>query len=128
MDTTRMMHLAGVGANENDKLYEDLMEVVQLPDPENITIEDLVRRMDHCKRALSLCSKLPEKDRKKWLSAVFVNMNKIRGALKRMISAQPDADIAPIKTTQAFAPETPPDDAHGHQLELLRQARQSNAG
>lgn len=126
MDTTRIMELAGVPASEHDTLYEALTEVVQLPDPEDISIDDLVRRMEHCKRALSLCAKLPEKDRKKWLSAVFVNMNKIRGALQRMLAAQPNADVAPIKTKQAFAPETPPEDAHAHQLNLLRQARQSN--
>lgn len=104
MDTKRLMELAGLPANENDKFYEELMEVVQLPDPEDITVEDLARRLDHCKRALSLAAKLPEPDRKKWISACFVNLNKVRGALKKMISAQPNADVSPIKVKQAVAP------------------------
>jgi hypothetical protein len=40
--------------------------------------------MDACKRALSLCAKLPKEDRKKWLSQTFKNMNIVRAALRRV--------------------------------------------
>lgn len=104
MEKSRLYELAGVSANETEVLYAALMEVVQLPEPEDITIEDLVRRMEHCKRAMSLCAKLQGADKKKWLSATFVNMNKIRAALKKMLAAQPDADVKPIKVQQPTAP------------------------
>lgn len=107
MDKQRLMELAGVEREDTEVLYIQLLEFVQLPDPEDITVEDLTRRLEHCKRAMSLANKLPDPaDRKKWLSACFTNLNAVSDALKRMISAQPDADIKPAKVKQAYAPET----------------------
>lgn len=83
MDISRMKHLAGLP--QADSHPEPLLEVVEIP--EDVTIEQLVERLDACKRALSLVHKLPDpQDRKKWMSAAFVNLNKIRGALQRMLA------------------------------------------
>lgn len=91
MDIKRTKQLAGLPSNDNEPFYRELTEVVQLSD--DLSIEDLTRRLDACKRALSLVSKLPDPaDRKKWLSATFVNMNKVRAALKRLI-AKEDAQL-----------------------------------
>ncbi len=104
MDMKRMREIAGIPVEDTTPLYESLMEVVQLPD--DLTLEDLVSRMDHCKKALSLCSRLKDPaDKKKWLSATMVNMNKVRGALNRMIKkldAQQQS-VAPIATSPAPA-------------------------
>lgn len=98
MNIDRMKDLAGIPVHEETKLYRTLTEVVELPD--NISMDELATRLDHCKKALSLANKLPDPaDKKRWLSACFVNLNKVRASLQRMIAAI-DAPIAPIKTKE----------------------------
>lgn len=81
----RVKQLAGIPLEESDQhLMRQLNEYVELTS--DISMEDLMRRMDACKRALGIANKLPDKaDRLKWVSAVFVNMNKIRAGLKKAI-------------------------------------------
>lgn len=91
MEIDRLKQLAGLPQSEENKQYRQLMEVVEIP--EDITIEQLVERLDACKRALSLVHKLKDPaDKKKWMSATFVNLNKVRGALQRML-AKMDAAV-----------------------------------
>lgn len=97
MNITRLKTLAGIPLTEAesrpveaspDEMF--LNEVVKLPD--DVTMEDLIQRMDACKRAMSLANKLTGADRKKWLSATFVNMNKIRAGLRRLIAREEAAE------------------------------------
>lgn len=96
MDTTRLKQLAGLPAAvvENEmKTLELLNEVVELPD--DITMEELIQRLDACKRALSIVHKMTDPaDKKKWMSATFVNLNKVRGALQRMLAKVDAANTA----------------------------------
>jgi hypothetical protein len=87
MDVNRIRKLAGVSLTESIDFEDDfLTEVVDLSGP--LTIEDLIGRLDACKRALSIASKFKDPaDRKKWVSKVFVNLNKVRGALTRLINS-----------------------------------------
>jgi len=87
MDSTRIKQLAGMKLNEADKNLAYLQEVVQLSD--DMSDEDLSERLAACSRALKLVNKEPNPAlRKRWRSAVFVNLNKIRGALQRRIAAE----------------------------------------
>jgi hypothetical protein len=97
MDLSRTRQLAGISIPQDKALFRELNEMVQLP--EDLTVEDLMQRMDACKRALSLCSKLRDPaDKKKWLSATFVNLNKVRAALKHMI-AQMEPETKAVQPT-----------------------------
>lgn len=88
MDLDRIKQLAGLKhyvTEDEAKLYKQLNEVVEIPD--DITIEQLTQRLDACKRALAIVNTMKDPaDKKKWMSATFVNLNKVRGALQRMIS------------------------------------------
>ena len=80
----RLKQLAGIQLTESDLLLQQLSEVVQLEG--DLSLDDVQRRMDACKRALGIANTLPDPaDKKKWVIAVFVNMNKIRAALSRII-------------------------------------------
>lgn len=73
MNLDEIRELAGI---------EQLMEVVQIP--ENASLEDIVGMLDAAKRGLSLANRLTNKnERDKHVRAVFVNLNKIRGALSK---------------------------------------------
>lgn len=88
MELQRLKQLAGLKHNITEgeaKLMQQLNEVVEIP--EDVTIEELVQRLDACKRALSIVAKMRDPaDKKKWMSATFVNLNKVRGALQRMLA------------------------------------------
>lgn len=89
MDLTRMKQLAGLPtttlAEDDQKTLTLLNEVVQLPD--DISMDELIQRLDACKRALAIVNKMTDPaDKKKWMSATFVNLNKVRGALQRMLA------------------------------------------
>jgi len=78
MDTDRFMQLAG--------LDMPLIEAVEIP--EDVTFEQIEKMMDAAKRGLGLVNKLKSgEQKKKHASAVLSNMNKIRGALRRLIAA-----------------------------------------
>ena len=87
MELARIKQLAGMKYNASQgevTLYKQLNEVVEIP--ADITMDELIKRLDACKRALSIVAKLPDPaDKKKWMSATFVNLNKVRGALQRMM-------------------------------------------
>lgn len=86
MDNTRLRQLAGLPTKQ-DPAYTKLLEVVQLGD--DLSLMDLVDRLDACSRALKIVNSLQDpQDRKKWMSATFVNLNKVRGALQRALRAE----------------------------------------
>lgn len=92
MDIERIRQLAGVPQTELNVMYRQLNEVVEIP--EDVTMEQLIERLDACKRALSIVHRLQDPaDKKKWMSATFVNLNKVRGALQRIL-AKMDATAA----------------------------------
>lgn len=84
MDKNRLKSLAGMHTSVEDaKLERQLNEVVALPD--DLSVEDAIQRLDACKRALALVNKMTDPvDKKKWLSKVFVNLNKVSAAVKRL--------------------------------------------
>jgi hypothetical protein len=78
MDMNRMTYLAGV--------EETLIEAVIIPD--DVTLEQIEKMFDAARRGLGLVNKLKNPiDKKKHASAVLANLNKIRGALKRVVAA-----------------------------------------
>jgi hypothetical protein len=87
MDTTRLKQLAGLAKDSTDNpTYSSLMEVVELSD--DLSLDELIKRLDACSRALKIVSTLPDPaDKKKWMSATFVNLNKVRAALQRQLRA-----------------------------------------
>lgn len=89
MDIDRIRQLAGttrVPAKGEASFYRELTEVVEIP--ADISIEELGKRLDACKRALSIATTMQDPaDKKKWVSATFVNLNKVRAALARMIKS-----------------------------------------
>jgi hypothetical protein len=108
MDIARLRQLSGttrVSTQGETSLYRELTEVVEIPG--DITMEELVKRLDACKRALSIVSTLPDPaDKKKWLSATFVNLNKVRGALQRMMKSM-GADV-PAEAPEPVSPGVRP--------------------
>jgi hypothetical protein len=93
MDITRIKNLAGIDlpkteADTNMMLNEALVI------PPDAGVEQIAAMFDAARRAMSLVHKLKNPvDRKKHMSSVFVNMNKIRAALQRAMDAE-DAKIA----------------------------------
>jgi hypothetical protein len=96
MEMSRIKQLAGMQHNSTEgevSLYKQLNEVVEIPG--DITVGELVQRLDACKRALSIVSKMQDPaDKKKWMSATFVNLNKVRGAMQRMMKQMGITDPA----------------------------------
>jgi len=84
-ELTQLLKLANVRRLDESYSHglEQLQEVV---DASQISdIDDAIKRMTHCKKALAIVNKFKDPaDRKKWRSATMVNMNKVRGALKRI--------------------------------------------
>lgn len=69
-----------------------LFEVVQLP--ADASLEDLMTRLDACKRALAIVNGMKDPaDRRKWLRATFINLNKVRGAMQRVMRAEGIDDV-----------------------------------
>jgi len=106
MDISRLKQLAGVKHEQtldsNRQAFRQLNEVVQLSD--DMSMDDLIGRLDACKRALGIVNKMTDPaDRKKWLSATFVNLNKVRGALQRLMSKEGIGD----QPEQAASPAAP---------------------
>lgn len=95
MDQSRLKQLAGLPTSA-DPVYTKLMEVAQLGD--DLSLDDLISRLDACKRALSIVAKMDDPaDKKKWMSATFVNLNKVSAALQKKLKAAGfDADDAGV--------------------------------
>ena len=105
MDLTRIRQLAGterVPTQGETALFKQLSEVVEIP--ADISTEELAKRMDACKRALSIATTMKDPaDKKKWVSACFVNLNKVRAALQRMLK-QMEPEMAPAAPAPASQP------------------------
>lgn len=57
--------------------------------PNNATLDDIIIMMDAAKRGLSLANRIADPiQRKRHVRAVFINLNKIRGALSKFL--EPD--------------------------------------
>lgn len=89
MEMSRIKQLAGLKHHVTEgeaKLFQQLNEVVEIP--QDITMDELIQRLDACKRALAIVNKMQDPaDKKKWMSATFVNLNKVRAALQRMLAS-----------------------------------------
>lgn len=61
-----------------------LNEVVEIPS--DIELDDAIRMLEAAKRGLGLANRIKNpQERKKHVRAVFVNLNKIRGALAKFL-------------------------------------------
>lgn len=77
MDLQRMQKLAGI----NESILSEIVSKEDLVD-----LDDVTRRLEHCKRAMAIASSLPDPaDRKKWKSAAMANLNRVRAALNRIV-------------------------------------------
>lgn len=87
MNIDRLSKLAGI------QPQAQLNEVV---DASTLTsIPDVIERLEACKRALSIANRLPDsEDRKKWVRATFINFNKVRAALARLLKEE-EGDVMP---------------------------------
>lgn len=103
MDLARTRQLAGMTRTPQQgegTLYRELTEVVEIP--ADISMDELGKRLDACKRALSIATTMTDPaDKKKWVSATFVNLNKVRAALQRMIKQM---DATPVAAAPASQP------------------------
>ena len=114
MDMSRIKQLAGVTSTGHTYRaeYTSLMEVVQLSD--DLSLDELIKRLDACRRALSIVNGMTDPaDRKKWLSAVFVNLNKVRGAMQRLMNKEGlpvdgyPTERPPLPRPRLSSPEVP---------------------
>jgi hypothetical protein len=95
MELARMKQLAGI-TESKDELDTNIMLNEAVVIPLDATSDQLAGMFDAARRAMGLINRLKNPiDRKKHLSAVFSNLNKIRAALSRMIAAE-DEKIAKI--------------------------------
>lgn len=109
MDQLRLKQLAGLPDISNP-VYTELMEVVQMGD--DLSLEQLIDRLDACKRALMIVAKMEDPaDKKKWMSATFVNLNKVSGALQRALRSagfnSDDAGVISGRKNPKLAPQAP---------------------
>lgn len=95
MDVKRLMELSGVTGTLQQQLFENIQELNEVTDPSNMTMEQLMAAMDAAKKGLSIAHKLSDPaEKKKHFGRVMTNMNKIRGALKRMAKEMGVEDAA----------------------------------
>jgi hypothetical protein len=110
MDLTRVRQLAGTTRTPEQgemTLYRQLVEVVELP--ADISLDEISKRLDACKRALSIATTMQNPaDKKKWVSATFVNLNKVRGAMQRMLKQMEDVPAPPVAAALAEPSAQPP--------------------
>lgn len=88
MDILRIRKLAGI-SSEKPEIESNPMISETTVIPVDASLDHIASMFDAGKRALALVNKLKNPaDKKKHLSAVFTNINKIRGALARMIEKE----------------------------------------
>lgn len=112
MNINAIRELAGLPSED------DLLEVVQIPD--DVSIEDLINRLDHCRKALALANKLPQPDKKRALSMTMVNFNKVRAALQRLLKKE-GIDI-PVDLNPKLNPQSKQSDQEQSDRERSAQA------
>ncbi len=78
MDIKRLQKLAGL----DESILNEIVGKEELTD-----LDDVQRRLAHCKKAISIANTLPDPaDRKKWKGAALGNLNRVRAALNRIVS------------------------------------------
>lgn len=76
-DLNRLMELAGVDSVKLDEIVSK---------EELVDLDDVARRLQHCKKALAIANTLPDAaDRKKWKGAALANLNRVRAALYNIV-------------------------------------------
>lgn len=76
MDLNRIKKLAGI----QESMLDEVVDSSELVD-----LDDVQRRLVHCKKALSIANTLPDpQDRKKWKGVALANLNRVRAALQRI--------------------------------------------
>jgi hypothetical protein len=82
MDLSRIQELAGINTRT------ELDEIVSKDDLLNLDLDEITKRLQHCKKALAIANTLPDAaDRKKWKGAALANLNRVRAALSSLSAA-----------------------------------------
>ena len=96
MDIKRIKSLAGIVQPKTEFQTNQMLNEATII-PQDADLDQLGAMFDAAKRALGLVNRLKNPvDRKRHLSAVFSNLNKIRAALVRAMEAE-DVKIAGIQ-------------------------------
>jgi hypothetical protein len=95
MDMKRLKDLAGMDVSrpeiETNKMLNESTVI-----PVDASIDQIAAMFDAARRGLGLVNKLKSpSDRKRHLRAVFINLNKIRAALARLIESEPETNVEP---------------------------------
>lgn len=92
MDISRMKKLAGMPADESTAVRMMLNETTVIDD--TVGLEEIASMMDGARRGLGIANRLTDPEmRKKHVRAIFINMNKIRGALARILRSMDETDF-----------------------------------
>lgn len=94
MDLTRIKQLAGMPqvVGSPDNMQQMLNEATVIDD--TMGLDQIAAMMDGARRGLGLTNKLTDPEmKKKHLRAIFINMNKIRGAIARHLRTMDVTDI-----------------------------------
>ena len=72
------------------ELTEDQFQLCEIVNKADLVdLDDVIKRLIHCKKALSLANKLEDPaDRKKWRGEALKNLNVVRAALERVAIEQ----------------------------------------
>ena len=85
MNVNRIKNLAGIEVSKEIQEENVMLNEFSVI-PGNASLEDVMAMLDAAKRGLGIANKLSNPaDKKKHVRAVFVNLNKIRGALSHYI-------------------------------------------
>jgi cytochrome c1 len=95
MDMKRLKDLAGMDVSrpeiETNKMLNESTVI-----PIDASIDQIAAMFDAARRGLGLVNQLRNPaDKKKHLRAVFINLNKIRAALARLIEDEPETNAEP---------------------------------
>jgi len=63
--------------------FNDIMETTEIP--KDVTVDEILKMFDAARRGISLLNRIKDPvQRKKHASAIFKNLNKIKGMLMRL--------------------------------------------
>lgn len=93
MDLSRMKQLAGMPQPEMTTATMQMLSEATVID-ETMGLEEIASMMDGARRGLGIANRLTDPEmKKKHVRAIFINMNKIRAALARILRDMEETDI-----------------------------------
>lgn len=93
MDLSRMKQLAGMPQPEMTTSTTLMLNEATVID-ETMGLEEIASMMDGARRGLGIANRLTDPEmKKKHVRAIFINMNKIRAALARILRDMEETDL-----------------------------------